>query len=340
MGKIKEIVKRASTPAANNGEDEEDIDRVMKELEKEEMRRAKLARLKEFRLEAERRARELEKELKSFISLGDGVKSGSDISPSDIEIAKLISNLPEEERSKMIAIVSLLKSAGRSDSPAVALLPMLMSMYNRSGSAEIRSTEQVQQKIDLGALITGIATLIQATKDDRDKEIMSQIINIALSKLAEPQQVQTKSSLEEFFENIDKLEKLATLFGGRSDPEYLKIMKELKEMEMKHNLALKKLELDTKLQSAKLQEDRERKEKIVDGLKKVISSVAEAAAEGVGGLEGAGEVMGRSPDQQSVLAIVCDKCGKQIIVPPDAKEVVCPSCGTVYKRSEQGCTNC
>jgi ribosomal protein S27E len=339
MGKIKEIIKGS----VNDGDGEEDIDKVMRELEKEEMRRAKLARLKEYRLEAERRARELERELKSFMGVTDGVKtSSSDISPSDIEIARLISNLPEEERSKMIAIVSLLKSAGKSDSSAVALLPVLMSMYNRSGSTEIRSTEQVQQKIDLGALITGIATLIQATKDDKDKEIMSQIINIALSKLTEPQQVQTKSSLEEFFDNIDKLEKLATLFAGRSDPEYLKIMKELKEMEMKHNLALKKLELDTKLQSAKLQEEKERKEKIVDGLKKVISSVAEAAAEGIGGLEGVGEVMGRSPDQTgNVLSVVCDKCGKQIVVPPDAKEVVCPSCGTVYKRSgEQGCTNC
>jgi predicted RNA-binding Zn-ribbon protein involved in translation (DUF1610 family) len=338
MGKIKEIIKGA----ADDDRDEEDIDKVMRELEKEEMRRAKLARLKEYRLEAERRARELEKELKSFISANDGYKYGSiDISPSDIEIAKLISNLPEEDRTKMIAIVSLLKSAGRSDSSAIALIPVLMSMFNRSG-AEVRSTEQVQQKIDLGALITGIATLIQATKDESSKEIMNQIVSIALSKLAEQPQVQTKSSLEEFFENIDKLEKLAALFGGRSDPEYMRLLKELKEMEMKHNLALKKLELDTKLQSAKLQEDRERKEKIVEGLKKVISSVAEAAAEGVSELSGKGEVMGRQPDQLgNLVAIVCDKCGKQILVPPDAIEIVCPSCGTVYKRNdEQGCTNC
>jgi ribosomal protein S27E len=338
MGKIKEIIKGT----VDDSRDEEDIDRVMRELEKEEMRRAKLARLKEYRLEAERRARELEKELKSFISVNDGSKHGSDISPSDIEIAKLISNLPEEERTKMIAIVSLLKSAGRSDSSAIALIPVLMSMFNKS-SAEVRSTEQVQQKIDLGALITGIATLIQATKDDSSKEIMNQIVNIALSKLAEQPQVQTKSSLEEFFENIDKFEKLAALFGGRSDPEYMRLLKELKEMEMKHNLALKKLELDTKLQSAKLQEDRERKEKIVEGLKKVISSVAEAAAEGVSELEGKVEVMGRQPDNQpgNLVAIMCDKCGKQILIPPDAMEVVCPSCGTVYKRNDkQGCTNC
>jgi predicted RNA-binding Zn-ribbon protein involved in translation (DUF1610 family) len=402
MGKIKEIIKGS---VREDDSDDDEMDRAIKELEKEELRRARLARLREYRLEAEKRARELEKELKSlFMTNGDKSKeSGSGISPADIEIAKLISNMPEEERAKMIAIVSLLKAAGKSDSSAavvlpvlmsaignksrtdrvevrkeedggvspsdieiaklishlpeeertkmiatvsllkaagksdsalVALLPLVMSMSGRSPSAEIKATEQVQQKLDVGSLLTGIASIIHALKDEKDKELMSQVINIALSKLMEQpqiQQVQTKSSLEEFFSHIDKLEKLAAIFGGRSDPEYLKIMKELEEMKIKHDLAMKKLELDSKVQVAKMQEEKERQEKIVEGLKKVISSVAEAAAEVT---ESAGEVLGKS-DENKPISVMCEKCGKQFAIPPDAVEFVCPSCGTMYSKKQE-----
>lgn len=402
MGKIKEIIKGS---VREDDSDDDEMDRAIKELEKEELRRARLARLREYRLEAEKRARELEKELKSlFMANGDkSNESGSGISPADIEIAKLISNMPEEERAKMIAIVSLLKSAGKSDSSAavvlpvlmsaignksrtdrvevrkeedggvspsdieiaklishlpeeertkmiatvsllkaagksdsalVALLPLVMSMSGRSPSAEIKATEQVQQKLDVGSLLTGIASIIHALKDEKDKELMSQVINIALSKLMEQpqvQQVQTKSSLEEFFSHIDKLEKLAAIFGGRSDPEYLKIMKELEEMKIKHDLAMKKLELDSKVQVAKMQEEKERQEKIVEGLKKVISSVAEAAAETA---ESAGEVLGKS-DENRPISVMCEKCGKQFAIPPDAVEFVCPSCGTMYSKKQE-----
>jgi len=401
MGKIKEIIKGS----VREDDSDDEMDRAIKELEKEELRRARLARLREYRLEAEKRARELEKELKSlFMANGDKSKeSGSGISPADIEIAKLISNMPEEERAKMIAIVSLLKAAvksdssaavvlpvlmsaignksrtdrvevrkeedggvspsdieiaklishlpeeertkmiatvsllkaaGKSDSALVALLPLVMSMSGRSTSAEIKATEQVQQKLDVGSLLTGIASIIQALKDEKDKELMSQVINIALSKLMEQpqvQHVQTKSSLEEFFSHIDKLERLAAIFGGRSDPEYLKIMKELEEMKIKHDLAMKKLELDSKVQVAKMQEERERQEKIVEGLKKVISSVAEAAAEVT---ESAGEVLGKSDENRPTI-VMCEKCGKQFAIPPDAVEFVCPSCGTMYSKKQE-----
>jgi predicted RNA-binding Zn-ribbon protein involved in translation (DUF1610 family) len=401
MGKIKEIIKGS----VREDDSDDEMDRAIKELEKEELRRARLARLREYRLEAEKRARELENELKSlFMTNGDKSKeSGSGISPADIEIAKLISNMQEEERAKMIAIVSLLKAAGKSDSSAavvlpvlmsaignksrtdrvevrkeedggvspsdieiaklishlpeeertkmiatvsllkaagksdsalVALLPLVMSMSGRSPSAEIKATEQVQQKLDVGSLLTGIASIIHALKDEKDKELMSQVINIVLSKLMEQpqvQQVQTKSPLEEFFSHIDKLERLAAIFGGRSDPEYLKIMKELEEMKIKHDLAMKKLELDSKVQVAKMQEERERQEKIVEGLKKVISSVAEAAAEVT---ESAGEVLGKS-NENKPISVMCEKCGKQFAIPPDAVEFVCPSCGTMYSKKQE-----
>jgi predicted RNA-binding Zn-ribbon protein involved in translation (DUF1610 family) len=404
MGKIKEIIRGS---VREEDSDDDEMDKAIKELEKEELRRARLARLREYRLEAEKRARELEKELKSlFMANSDKQKEpGSDISPADIEIAKLISNMPEEERAKMIAIVSMLKAAGKSDSSAavvlpilmsaignqsktnrvdvrkeedgsvspsdieiaklishlpeeertkmiatvsllkaagksdsalVALLPLVMSMSGRSPSAEIKATEQVQQKLDVGSLLTGIASIIQALKDEKDKELMSQVINIALSKLMEqpqPQPVQTKSSLEEFFSHLDKLEKLAAIFGGRSDPEYLKIMKELEEMKIKHDLAMKKLELDSKVQVAKMQEEKEKQEKIVEGLKKVISSVAEAAAEAAEAVE-SGEVLGKS-DENKPISVMCEKCGRQFIIPPDAVEFVCPSCGTMYSKKQE-----
>jgi predicted RNA-binding Zn-ribbon protein involved in translation (DUF1610 family) len=401
MGKIKEIIKGS---VREEDSDDSEMDRVIKELEKEELRRARLARLREYRLEAEKRARELEKELKSlFIANEDrSEESGNGISPADIEIAKLISNMPEEERAKMIAIVSLLKAAGKSDSSAavvlpvlmsaigntnrtdrvdvrkeedggvspsdieiaklishlpeeertkmiatvsllkaagksdsalIALLPLVMSMSGRSPSAEIKATEQVHQKLDVGSLLTGIASIIQALKDEKDKELMSQVINVALSKIMEQpqiQQVQTKSSLEEFFSHIDKLERLATIFGGRSDPEYLKIMKELEEMKIKHDLAMKKLELDSKVQVAKMQEEKEKQERIVEGLKKVISSVAEVAAEATE----SGEILGKS-DENKPVSVMCEKCGKQFAIPPDAVEFVCPSCGTMYSRKQE-----
>jgi predicted RNA-binding Zn-ribbon protein involved in translation (DUF1610 family) len=81
-----------------------------------------------------------------------------------------------------------------------------------------------------------------------------------------------------------------------------------------------------------MQEEKERQEKIVEGLKKVISSVAEAAAEAAEAVESG--VLGKS-DENKPISVMCEKCGRQFIIPPDAVEFVCPSCGTMYSKKQE-----
>jgi rubrerythrin len=92
-------------------------------------------------------------------------------------------------------------------------------------------------------------------------------------------------------------------------------------------MMLKKLDLDTKLKLLQLKQDELKRKAFEKGLKRIISAAAEALE------ESASESTPMSEGKKAgVLTLICDECGSEIKVAPDAKSVICPKCGASYKK--------
>jgi len=339
MGRIKEVIKRSS--------DSEDLDDVIRELEKEEIRRAKLARLREYRLESESRVRELEKKLKSGEE--DNASQSSII---DVEAAKMISELPEDQRRKVLSVLTLVRSAGRSE-PSSMLVPLILSsmMSNPSANKEetasivVKTLETVSKlmkdareeagrgrELDVGSLLTGIAKLIETVKpkEAQMSELEKRFIEAAINYFTTP----PRSWIDDILSDPNKLEVLQRIFG-KTDIETLKLMREMKKDDREFQMALKKLDIDTKLKLLGLREEARRREALSSGFKRIIRAATEALEEEV---EGGGESKGESTKIEgkrmpsNLIEVTCEDCGETFKIPPDARKIACPKCGAVYSK--------
>jgi len=107
MGKIKEIFGVVDD---KEDSEEDDVDKELKdELNdqiREELRRAKLAKIRTYRIKNEYRAKKLLKKLEEEEeSYPPAQKKGEPaVSVADVEVAKELSKLPEEEQRKVLTL--------------------------------------------------------------------------------------------------------------------------------------------------------------------------------------------------------------------------------------------
>jgi len=336
MGRIKEVIKKSS--------ESPELDDIIREIEKDEIRRAKLARLREYRLESESRVKELERKLK-----GEEGETPS-LSVSDVEAAKMISELPEDQRRKVLAILAAVRSTGRSE-PSSTLVPLIIAsmMSNPSANKEetasivVKTLESVSKlmkdtreevgrgkEFDIGSLLTGIAKLIETIKprESQTSELEKKFIEAAIDYFTSP----PRSWIEDIISDPNKLEVLQRLFG-KSDIETLKLLREMKKDDREFQMALKKLDIDTKLKLLGLREEARRREAITSGFKRIIKAATEALEE-EGGEESGEESVNiegkRIPP--NLIEVTCENCGETFKIPPDAKKIACPKCGAVYNK--------
>ena len=334
------------------------MDRALKELEREELRRARLAKLREYRLESEKRVRDLEKELKSSSN------ENSSTSIADIEAAKMLAELPEEQRKKVLAVYSALKSAGRGESASM-LIPLTISSVlsnpnasvDKTASVVLQTIEYVNRLIgerresgsNISELIKGVAELIREISpktgggmDEDLKEAYKTFMRAAVDYYMNPPRPRTW--LDEILEDPKKLEIVQRIFGGgkEKDTEYLKLLREMKRDEKEFQMMLKKLDLDTKLKLLQMRAEAEKRAAVERGFKRLIAAASEALGE-TG--EEEEEVKGKAEREESVRegktgkpkieTIICDECGAEIKVAPDAKVIVCPKCGAKYSKKAE-----
>ena len=310
---------------------------MLEEIEREELRRAKLARLREYRLESEKRVKELEKSLESIYP-SEG--STAVVTPLEVEAAKAISSLPEDMQKKVLSVLAIIKSSGRTESSST-LLPLVLSSVMSNPKASTEDTASIvlktietmtnlmkkEEKSDVKSLVEAMKSIIEtvmATKKEEKTE--SKIVDKILEKAVDAMIKPSKSLIEEALENPEKYEKLQRIFG-RTDPELLKIIKDMKNDERQWMMMIKKLDLDTKLKLLQLQQEEMKRKAIEKGLKRVISAAAQALEESAS--ESAPMPEGKKAE---VITLICDECGSEIKLAPDAKSVICPKCGASYKK--------
>jgi hypothetical protein len=276
----------------------------------------------------------------------------------DIESAKALAALPENQRTAVLAMVQAMKAAPSGDTSNM-MIPLLLMQMQQAKSPEdastiaIKTLAAVQElmnasgqgaKLDIGGIITGIANIMKVQKGETNTkfdEAIGTLVNRALDRIDAPP---PKSFLEEILEDPGKAATVQRLFGAGDNLDALKLQKEIENDRRKWELAMKKFDLETKIRLLELQGNSQRRQQIESGFKRLIGAVSEALGE-----EGAiapsqpksftpaasatkGSEKAATPELKQIQ---CDKCGAMIdYIDESAKTLICPSCGTKYEREQ------
>jgi len=336
MGKLKEILK------IKEGEPDmevDEIDEFLRREAKEAVMRAKLAKIKEYELESKLKMKELERKLKQLEEEEEETsrnrKEEPAITPGDIEVAKMLKDMPPEERREILSILAMLKASGRSE-PAALMIPLIMAAR---ASNPASSPAEIMRAVNEGLrtykeLIGGGRSETSVLKDVL--EVVKSMTGGSLSEKLAEKYVDVLSKLatsrkgfwDEVMEDPKKVETLQKIFGGgQMDP---RTMLELKRLEYDMQVKLKELDLKMEELRHKMAVERERMETI----KRYGKSIAKAIIDGLMSEEG---VEAPKPKKSKELLkgwakAKCEVCGTEIAFnPKETKEIVCPKCGTKYR---------
>jgi len=365
MGKIKEIFGVVDD---KEDSEEDDVDKELKdELNdqiREELRRAKLAKIRTYRIKNEYRAKKLLKKLEEEEeSYPPAQKKGEPaVSVADVEVAKELSKLPEEEQRKVLTLVTMLKSApSNPNAQAALILPLLLGM---GGFGQVKNTDQAEaftkslelaksiveltsggrEKVDVAAIMKSVVETAKTLRDmgDRgDNSLMVELAKRTLSQLDSP----PRSFIEDVMEDEKKQHLLERLFGSKVDKEVLEIQRQMENDRRKWDLLMRKYDEESKLRHAQILNEIRRNEMIQNGLKSVVAAFSQALA------ESGSQVVPTQPytppsqpipttqpstsPAEPLSVFKCEKCGTDIryVDLPTTRTVTCPSCGTVYQRT-------
>jgi len=365
MGKIKEIFGVVDD---KEDSEEDDVDKELKdELNdqiREELRRAKLAKIRTYRIKNEYRAKKLLKKLEEEEeSYPPAQKKGEPaVSVADVEVAKELSKLPEEEQRKVLTLVTMLKSApSNPNAQAALILPLLLGM---GGFGQVKNTDQAEaftkslelaksiveltsggrEKVDVAAIMKSVVETAKTLRDmgDRgDNSLMVELAKRTLSQLDSP----PRSFIEDVMEDEKKQHLLERLFGSKVDKEVLEIQRQMENDRRKWDLLMRKYDEESKLRHAQILNEIRRNEMIQNGLKSVVAAFSQALA------ESGSQVVPTQPytppsqpipttqqptsPAEPLSVFKCEKCGTDIryVDLPSTRTVTCPSCGTVYQRT-------
>ena len=366
MGKIRDIIISGKSSSSND--DDIDIDDITKEIEKEQLRKVKEAKLRNYLLQTEIENKRLENEIKEYeiasksrrTSIRDLEKGswkdyeeekdrGKDnddsnkITLADVEVAKELEKYPEDERKKLLATLAFIKSNPNTTDSNALLLPIMVSMMGSAGSDP---TKQVAE------LMTAMATIIQAMNKDNLKidlvgllkelresmksenssnQITDKVISMAIQNLFnQPDPKQYIMSLKEDFETFKKI------FGGTDNLEYLKLEQAMKESDRKWELALKNLEMQRELAREEMKARIADKQKILDLVDEIQDAAKQALMEETT-TPNIETSKGPIPvEQPEIVKTKCPQCGADLYYSPKyTKRVVCPNCGAEFEVTEE-----
>ena len=334
------------------------LEEAIEAEDRELAREAKRKRLQEVILEREAKIKELKEHMRKE---GGKPPEGAPLTPGSV-VASLISGGVDSKTAnewlKSLdpqALGSLI--ALQSNNPALAMMAFIMGQQRGSQGitmqdvVELNKTMQnrgfhPQITLDVAKLVEVATSAKSSGSEMSAKEIVDSTIT-AIQTGMEIAARPTGEKEETWFEKLVSTPegintaKQIGLFGGNI--EALKLMKEMKEgdrkfmREMKESdrrfqMQLKKMEGDTKLRFAELQEGHRRTQLIGGALKRVGSAIARAVSE----VEEEEETEEAKPARKEgkIKSYACSECGATISIPPDTKVgsyVECIKCGERYE---------
>ena len=338
MGKIKEILKIKKTEESDAGMDE--INEFLKQQAREIVTRAKLARVKEYWLESELKAKKLERELREMEKEEKRrTRSGEqEVTEADIEIAKMLKDLPPHERAEVLNILAALKAAGRGE-PASLLIPMIMAAKTANPyaspteivSAVTNAAKTIVELREGGSTVDKIVSkaldVLSAPRGATvESELAKKYVDLVEKVISSPQ----KGFWDQIFEDPKRLETLRSILGGKQDP---RVLIELEKLRHEHEMEKLRFQKELLELKHKIATDRKREKLLKSYCKRIAKSVIDTVL-GEGTVE---EVKPRIKPKRKELPKgwvkqKCEVCGTEIAFKPgESKIVVCPKCGAKYR---------
>lgn len=333
--RVRKVLGLSSQDKRDEGKSvDEELDEYLERQKRYILDRAKWLELEEMIKKRELSMAEMEKKLEEIKGYARNESAIPKLSKEELEIARLLLEMKDEDRMKAIQILMLLKGG------VSTAMPMLMS----SGSDVSKIAETVN------ALVSAIKALTpqQTGQDVRDtlltsllnkvielsekrssearaagdtvNELVANLLNYAIQQLTAPK----GSELEYLSSNLDKLQnlvaKLTPPSQGANPIDTYKIWLEMKKIDQEYE--------KWKTELALRQQAEERKMQIIEkaigalDLGGLIKSALPAVASSIRG-------------SSRLPTVVCDPgqggCGSQIPVPPNVREVVCAVCGRTWR---------
>jgi len=334
LGKVKEVLVRGKD---EEDEYEDELEREMKRLEREEIRRSRLARLREYRLESELRARELEAKMSRLSSseLGEGKDLASGLIASLVK-AGVKPEQANEFLSKLSPEALATLSALSSNNPYLPLFLFVSSQSRNVPPQSLTISDIVQLNRNTLELARGIAEGMGGRGGGEESLIMTAFNTLAnvfrdmyqmqAARINELKELlkEHKSDWDRILEDEQKFKRLKELLTGgpQGNPD---LELKLEQMRQEFRLRLEELKMRRLELQARLAESKRRRKMLAEALKKIGEAVAS-------GIREAGQEHG----YQGRATFKCPKCNGDIEVdrPAPGMKVECPSCKSQFMLQE------
>ena len=301
-------------------EDDNMLDRLLKEEDEMLVRELKRKRAEELLKKKELEVKKLEAELRK---LEGNTNDEKEVDATALELAKELTKIPEEERRKVIAYYQMLRSNPKGDVVAPLALMLTMATKPQEGTSPVSAMKEIAEA--LKAVMPQNVTV---------KDILDILRSVSSKEPENPVQTvkETLQALKELGFVPEKKEETRVDSKTLLEIERIRDERErwLKEMDMKMEMFKKTLELKEREAERKFQIERmkamremERGDLIKEALEAVASGVSEAFEESKPG-GGGNYVVENCP--------VCAKEGietKVVIPNPEVERVV--MCGRGHK---------
>jgi len=324
-------------PAPKSEPSEEDIDQFIKEALKYEKAKMALAMMRRLRAEAEAEAERIEQEARAQ---KQAQAQQETISPAMVEVAKLLADLPEDKRVKVLQTLQylmLMRNTAVAGDPALALLPLVVGVINSP------QTPQTASPSEIAKAITEAINAVKALSQQQHDDIYKEVVKMAVQKLAEGDKSKDEiikmileSRQEDPIQQLERTYQFLKRLGLAGQPGWLMTPDlvrafgdvQMRLMKLEHMLKVWEYKWRLKLlrEKRKLLEMKRRERRAKKALAAVIRSALKALEEGG---STSSESQSRAPMGYQVAN--CPDCGAKIVVPPNAQYVTCPKCGARYR---------
>lgn len=317
--------ERSNSPMDGNPTDIENI--------KEQRRRRIVQKLHDQELnimvlEGEKEVRELQEEVKKVKPKGDN--------PGDAEAAATLveeAKLPAEDAVKLARegrgfVVVKTQDDGKKNGAVETATAVETGMNVALNTAEKIAEMRKGGGGSASHSLTDISEFVSAKVDVKIAELKG-LVTQALNK------GDTKSP--DVVAAIKELKELGVIQtgggGGQQTTEMLKIQKEMRKTDKAFLLGLKKLELETAVKGAEIEEKKRRTNILGQGFKRIGRAIARGLEE-EGEEEDFEEHPRKKKTSKKVTVYKCSECAAPISVPPGTKpgdEVTCAKCGAAFE---------
>lgn len=372
MAKVKEWIGIGIDGKGSSSSKDKDKDKSAEEILKEmdskaaqqEASRLSSARIREYRMDTEVRAKEAEKRLRDLGSEPAHMGDTGMITPWDIEAAKALSNLPQEEQTRVMSVLMMVKS--QSKESATSLLPLIMStMVQNPGRSkeqtagsvietvtamqkfanEIKQQQPTQQKSsvsEVAELMTAMSKFFPQQQQPQDNPMNKLTIELLTKMIEKGTNTPQQPSFFDMLDQPTKIEAFKKIFGsGNESKEYLELRAKMMNDERQFKLEEKKFDADKELRIAQMKFEAEKSQALKKAFEGIVTAAASAMEEeAVAQAPGTAPAMARYPNpQEAAMAqaqslieyFKCEKCAMPLPLLRGTIKFVCPNCGETYE---------